>query len=446
MKKTIKLLIYIIAAVIFAAIPLAACSEGNSGDYAVPVYEDDAVITIGAWVPYIGDGTQARYDEIAAAGFTVLFNIHDQLNWTNPEASNYVLNYLNGADAAGMKAVLYDEAMYGVDAGLNDQYAHLYMGHPALIGSNLKDEPSKINFTNLAVKQSLYKERYPDKLGFINLFPDVGGTTLGAPDFTDYLISYMETVQPELLSYDNYVLLEDGSVKDSFFSDMAKVRYIAKEYGVPAHNFFLAVGHKAGPFRYRQPNEAEFRWQMACDLAYGYSGFTYYCYWEGRDINYEECIISKKGKKTDLYYYAQAVNLEMLAWDHVYLNFDWQGTALVKGSQSFANVLFMSVSEEDKVTAAGGVKSVVSTRDALFGMFTDGNNNKGFMVTNATNPFDNLDNTVTVEFESKYKGVMIYGKDVCQSGEPEILPLKKGKVTIELEPGEGKFLIPLVNK
>ena len=37
-------------------------------------------------------------------------------------------------------------------------------------------------------------------------------------------------------------------------------------------------------------------------------------------------MISKDGQKTDIYEYAQAVNLEIQTFANAFLNFEWQGT------------------------------------------------------------------------------------------------------------------------
>lgn len=442
-----KILNYAMCAVFAAACLLVPTACGGV-KYAIPKYEDGKSMIIGSWVPYFGDGSQERYDEIAAAGFTTLFNIGEQVNYTNPSHPTYVKKVLDRAQAAGLNAVLFDDAMSGKRVPtLDTRYTDLYMDHPALLGNNIYDEPSARQFEDLGAQVETYKELFSGKLAYLNLFPDVGAGTLQAANFETYVTEFMETVKPDLLSYDNYVLYDDGSVKESFFIDMSKVRYIAAQFGVPAFNFLLAVGHKAGPFKYRQPDEVDFRWQIACDLAYGYSGFSYYCYWERKDPNYEECIISKKGQKTELYYAAQQVNYEILAWDHVYLDFNWEGTALVKNAKNLFSPLFAGVNLKDPVTLIGGIGGVSAQYDALFGMFKDGRGNRGFMVTNATNTLDRLENTVTVTFDKEYKGVMVYGKDVLADGEPEIFALNKsGEFTMTLDPGEGRFLIPLKKK
>ena len=60
------------------------------------------------------------------------------------------------------------------------------------------------------------------------------------------------------------------------------------------------------------------------------------------------------------------------------------------------------------------------------------------MLVNYTDPYYDLDNTVTVQFKDA-KALLMY-----RFGEKHVVPLKKdGTYTFELYPGEGRFIIPL---
>ena len=84
--------------------------------------------------------------------------------------------------------------------------------------------------------------------------------------------------------------------------------------------------------------------------------------------------------------------------------------------------------------------SVCTFTVAVNRKFADADGNKGFMVTNASNPFDGITASYAVQFDKDYDGVLVCGKD----GQ-EIYELDANwKITLELGPGEGNFLIPLV--
>lgn len=84
--------------------------------------------------------------------------------------------------------------------------------------------------------------------------------------------------------------------------------------------------------------------------------------------------------KRPFYDTAKKLNHEVLAWDHVFLRYDWQGVMNVLGEGNDSNVLFdntmLSMSYLpclDFVTASG---------DTIIGYFTDENGQPAYMVTN----------------------------------------------------------------
>lgn len=427
-------------------LPFAACAhEKGVWEYAVPEYADDATMMIGAWDPYFGLGDsfakQEYFDDIAAAGFTLLVPLSNKMNFrTDPDNAEKIMN---NADAAGLKVMVMDT--YLSDNGSwDDRRVPLYENHPAFYGSHIKDEPSSGDFNYLKDKREKYYQLFPsDKVFFVNLFPS-HVTGLGYPTYRQYVNGFMNTVKPKQLSYDLYPLLEGGALRENYFSCLETVRNIAKDFDVPLHNFLLSVPHSIPTALYRSPSEAELRWQIAVNCAYGVSSFTYYTYQSpmhgtGAEV-YGDALISKTGVKTPLYGYAQTVNNEMLAWDHVYLKYVWQAVAAVKGSHGIANPLFASLPyaldpEKEKIE---GVSGITSDQDLLMGVFADADGNKGFMVTNATDPYVKKSATVTVKFQDGYKGAQMYEKGV-----PRIVDFDDGTVNFNLESGEGKFLIPL---
>ena len=58
------------------------------------------------------------------------------------------------------------------------------------------------------------------------------------------------------------------------------------------------------------------------------------------------------------------------------------------------------------------------------------------MIVNYTEPSDKLSNTVTVNFEKGISKARVYRKGV-----PEDVEIKDGTLTLDLESGEGAFVI-----
>ncbi len=179
-------------------------------------------------------------------------------------------------------------------------------------------------------------------------------------------------------------------------------------------------------------------------MAYGFDMFTHYSYGSTGE-NDQRCVDRETGEKTQSYYDVQTANREVLRWDHVYLNYGWKGTAAVYSGSPTA---LMSTLENGQVKAIGSIAGITamteasvsgSPRSALIGQFEDGQGNDGYMITNATNPSDNQTTQVNCKFANGYAAVLVYTKGV-----PEIVPLgADNSAVIDLESGEGKFVIPL---
>jgi len=440
MKKAICLLVgFILFAYVFAG-----C--GGNKKYAVPVYADDKCMDIGGHdAPPLHKTSQEGFDDFAEAGFTVLIVSKWALDVANDH--DKAVTFLDRAQNAGLKLLIVDSA-FCLPFMPNDPstwaykpadkaYIKYYKDHPAFAGLMLADEPNQEAFPALKLKLDEFKETFPGKLGWTNTYVNT------ADDFYNtHSKRWIEEVGVQYMSYDHYALLDNGDIRQDYFQNLEFVRTLAKKHNLPAHNFLLTTGHVvSGAMAYRTPNEAELRWQIACDLAYGYSWFTHFNCWTPDPLD-KNTIIAPDGSRTQLYYDVKTTNLEMHKWDHVYLSFEWQGTAPILGNRGLMNWMFSIIENVVEKDQIDGIKAVRATEDILVGIFKDANKNKGFMVTNATNPFEEKFNRVTLEFEKPYKGVQIY-----ERGVPRIADLDKdGRVVIDLEPGDGAFLIPLKKK
>ena len=149
----------------------------------------------------------------------------------------------------------------------------------------------------------------------------------------------------------------------------------------------------------------------------------------------KSAMVTPTGEKTPIYYAAQTVNNEILAMDHVYLNYEWEGTMCVLGESGEKNKNFSML--DNALTSHERIKSVKASEDTIIGTFKDSFENDAFMVVNFADP--DLGKTCTAEIE--FKGT---SKAVCYSkGERTVVEAKKGKLKLELEPGNGAFVIPL---
>ena len=236
-------------------------------------------------------------DEILARVAAEGFN----LTWT-PEAG------LDVAARHGLRAMLTSDLLSPATLddssrrGQLDALIARVRRHPALEAYFLTDEPGAGAFDGLGRLVAYLRDRDPAHLAYINLFPTyasegqlgvsadsserarVGYPTnfagVGADDKTvlryrRHLRRYVETVRPDLISYDHYHFLKSGDGRQ-YFLNLGLIRQAAQEAGKPFLNIIQAdTVEKA----WRLPNAGEMRWLVFTTLAYGGRGISYFTYW-----------------------------------------------------------------------------------------------------------------------------------------------------------------------
>ena len=240
---------------------------------------------------------------------------------------------LDACHAAGLKAIVSDARTSDYDWATVDEakarpkVASLVAevgNHPALFGYYLRDEPPTAMFPGLAKVASLVRELAPDKWPYINLFPDYAENwQLGTTNYAEYLERFIATCHPSLISYDNYSLMDDGSIRENYWSNLEAVRSACKRHGIQFWNIMLSVAH----FNYRELNAADFRLQVYTTLAYGGRGLSWFTYFAPQVGNYRSAPVDQFGNETPNWHFMQNVNLQVqklaptllqLACDDVY--------------------------------------------------------------------------------------------------------------------------------
>ena len=138
--------------------------------------------------------------------------------------------------------------------------------------------------------------------------------------------------------------------------------------------------------------------------------------------------------KTPAYYAVQQINNEIKKFDHVFLQYDWQGTMKVLANGKAQNSLMSGV--RDYVSPR--ISEASSTGDAIIGCMKDKEGYDGFWLVNMTDPATPQNNTVTVTFRKASKAICYV------EGEEKTVDLKDGSYSFELKSGSGVFVIPIV--
>lgn len=187
----------------------------------------------------------------------------------------------------GMKAMLQDYLLTPStldDPGRRAQLDALInrvKNHPSLESYYLADEPNASAFPGLGKLVAYLRERDPNHLAYINLYPVYAANKQlginGTPEkaYQEYLRRFIEEVKPSLLSYDHYHFFKTGD-GDQYFLNLELIRQAALDHGLPFLNIIQASAFEK-TWRLVTPNEL--RWLVYTTLAYGGRGISYFLYW-----------------------------------------------------------------------------------------------------------------------------------------------------------------------
>ena len=325
------------------------------------------------------------------------------------------------------------------------------------------DEPNKEQIDAIAEQIAYFNANANGKTLFVNLFPSIASTVSSdfGGSYKNYIQYYYDTVLSKItsgekwLSADRYLLTYDSDgnkiLDTGWLSDVQAIAEVAEANGLK-RNFFIqtmpygSTGTAAGS-RDRVPTYEDIRLQEYALMAFGYDSVSLFCYATpvaGGEFTEEQyAMIDRDGNPTAIYDAVKRANAEILAFDHVLLQFDWQGVFTceagqsVSGTASATDASFAKLNRLDLSTISG-LKSVNASADTLFGYFKDELGNDGYMVVNYNETSENLSDSVTMSFDAQ-----AYTSAVCYvGGEKTIVGLNDGKLTLNLGAGEGVFVIP----
>lgn len=157
--------------------------------------------------------------------------------------------------------------------------------NPQHYGYYLIDEPPATQFAEIGKIVAYLRKESPGSLAYTNLLPtyatpkQLGVTDTGnkTENYKEYLRQYIETVKPDLVSYDHYHFYK-GKDGLEYFLNLSLVRQAALNADLPFMNIIQASKYGA---EVRAPQENELRWLNNTTLAYGGQGISYFVYHVG---------------------------------------------------------------------------------------------------------------------------------------------------------------------
>ncbi|HEY8457341.1 MAG TPA: hypothetical protein VIL34_17240 [Actinopolymorphaceae bacterium] len=254
------------------------------------------------WPPPREFTTSERYAEIAEAGFTWVLGVASIVDFPINDTM------LRLCEEHGLLGVPTDFRIYAIRDYPRDQWQEIftttlaeYRKYPAFAGLHLRDEPQPDWYPSMAEVMRMAREQAPDVLFHTNAAPWHMG---------ERLVEFVETIQPHLLSFDNYPLMR-GRDNPGFFEQWGQVRELGLQYDLPTWVYIQSVATT----NLRNPTPAELLWQVNVSLAYGCKGIQYFTYWTPE--SYSDLgpggLITLEGERTERYYAAKDINTQWLA-------------------------------------------------------------------------------------------------------------------------------------
>lgn len=457
-KKLSAIVSFLLAGAL--AFLFSACGGAETEEHEEPVFAEDKSLTIGGWVGLSSyDDTQMRY--LQESGIDTLYLL---ANAYDVETTKAQLSALAGV---GVSAYL---------AGGNTvdriELIENYNDVPNLKGMTF-DEPDKKQIDELSKYIAKYSSLANGKNFFVNLFPssslkvltDFGGNYENYLQYGyDKLISKSSTGE-KWISVDRYPLKEEKNenatgdftpvsndatlvkLDTGWLRDLEATAILGRKYSLKTNFFIQSMPYL--PSHNVLPSYEDIRMQIYTAMAFGFDGIAEFCYGTpaiGEEFQKPQvAMIDRDGQPTAIYKAAKKANLEVKNFDHVYLSFDWQGVftndagkTITEKERRTSNTSFQNLTERLDIAEIDSINSVYSSCDTLFGYFRNEQNREAIMAVNYNETRSARSDTVRIAFDSdQYRYCIVY-----EGGEKKIAGFSEGVLELELDIGEGMFVVP----
>lgn len=305
-----------------------------------------------------------------------------------------------------------------------------------LTGFIYKDEPAYDEIDALGSLARNHVQYYEDRLFFVNLYPTYAESGIFGPHtYEEYVAHFCETVfgvigQDRMISVDFYPLYADGRIREDWLACYEVIAKYARQYGARFHFYVANTQH--GPYRALDADNLHYMVNVA--MTYGGNALGYFTYQNYED-DWGHGLVEEDGvTPTDTYAYAQQVNTELLAWDHVFLDFSWESTMVLEGEGGGTNACFSGL--QYAAESIDVLQSASASEDTLIGRFTGKDGEAALMVTNFSDPEDGRTDTVSLSFAGAERAV------VYIDGVRQVCDAENGALTLSPAPGRAAFVIP----
>lgn len=436
---------------------------GCSGNREAPSLSSEESMHIGAWVapPPTKDNqgnylyiNESHYQDIADSGIDTIYSLYErgqteaQLEALDMAEAVGIDYYLSHPALAGLFQGVTDtdgtiiDADYNADVALMQEILQPYESHPAFKGILVIDEPGAAPFKGLGIFREAFKEHYPDKDFYINLFPTYSSfAQRDERSYVEYIDEYIRDVGTSFLSYDHYPLMKRGDQPILTADYLMNLEIIAEkthEADIPFWLFLQTIGFtQSTGSQWRTPDESMLRWQLMNSLAFGAKGIQHFTYWTptgGSSESFTTGMVDQQGEKTDVYFAAQTINQELRFMEEAYLSYDWSGIMTYSPTEEEPEQFRMLASGQDNHE---GIRSIEADTNLLMGIFEKDDYEKdAFVIVNFDDPALDRESHLNIRFDDASRVIVFH------QGERIEQTLDRGRFEFDLAPGDGIFVIP----
>ncbi len=310
-----------------------------------------------------------------------------------------------------------------------------YVNHPAFYGVMLTDEPKVEMAERYGKVYKAIKEAYPEARVYYNLLP--------AED-DSYYEAFLNAMEPEYLTFDQYPLYE-GRIYKNYISDLQRISELCKEYGVDLEVVTQAT-KKTNGTAWRSLDEADLYWLNNMLVGFGVKNIYYYTYYTKPDSDaetYEDgyAFIDNDGNQTATYTALQKIMAEMQLLAPVILEYDYNASAVYKGSEKWVGLYSHDYYENVVNGTLTKITNVsVDNERALVTELINADGEYMYMVQNVADPdctcSYNVAQTTTVTFAADVTSITVYTNGVAEE-----VTLTNNTYTVTQTAGQAVYIV-----
>lgn len=347
----------------------------------------------------------------------------------------------------------------------------IYKDTPGFYGVILRDEPAYEYFENYALVHKSLKRVMPEIYIYNNLpycfnhFVDIdeeqwkaehdGQAPTYYDTYSKYLCDFLEMTEAENLSIDVYPFRDQPQERRNIFWNAQVLREACDKYGADFSFTLQSICYTAGEtLSCRVVTKNDLWLEMNTMLGYGAKSLQYYTYFPYPSMAADHSNIGnfmdRYGNKTSVYYDAQKVMTDVRKFDHILLNYDFQGakihlaesvnTGLIKNYLGSEGQAFDNSWEHTlltKVTQDNDALLVTEMKDSANDLYM-------YMIMNAIDVLYSKDGRMEYTectFTAEFPGYDYVAEFNC--GDLTYVKLDNGKYTKTLSSGYAVYLVPL---